>query len=690
MRPHKTKVSFDFETYSTTPIKDHGAWVYSEHGSTEVLCMAYAYAEDEPRLWLPDEPLPEFITSPTDYDLTAWNSFFELCIWRNTQHWPEAPIECWHDTMAQAAAQALPLALGKCGVALGLPANLQKDKRGKQLIQKLCKPQRRKDKPDRRITDPDMMQELYDYCLQDVVTERAIGRLLRPLNPTERKVWVLDQEINVRGVPIDRVFTDQAVILVETVSTALNQELSEITGGEVTAATQLAKIKEHLERYDLRFRSPIWWDTKTSHEIGRERARLLRDENAFLMRSMDKAALTTILAHNDLHPTTRRVLEIRQVVSRTSNAKFRALQNTTGSDGRTHGTMQYHAASTGRWGGRMVQPHNMPRPILSKKDVDIAHDLVREGNGGALERIWGDPLEALSSTIRGVVTASKGKRLLVVDFAAIEARVLCWLAGQEDVLEIFRNKGDVYEHAATGIFHVLLGNITSEQRMVGKVAILALGFQGAVRALQSMAVTYALDEFEEEHAERIVKDWRNANTAIAGVPKVFPSGHEGREGGYWKDIQYAATRAVEKHGEVHTVRSVSFVVHGAFLYCKLPSGRFLSYYAPAMGAGDYGPQLTYMGMDSHSHQWTRLHTYGGKLVENITQAVARDLMAEAMLRLDNLGYKIVMTVHDEVVAELPEGEGTTAEMEQIMCEVPPWAPGLPIAAEGYESKRYRK
>lgn len=374
-----------------------------------------------------------------------------------------------------------------------------------------------------------------------------------------------------------------------------------------------------------------------------------------------------------MNDTVKRAIALRLSLAKTPVKKYEAFRMRTVGE-RVHGSLTYHSASTGRWASTGINLQNLPRPSFA--DTDTCIELFHHRDPAAIDMIYGDTMEALSSCLRGMITAPEGKRLLVADYSAIEARVLAWLAGQEDVLAVFRSHGKLYEHTAAQIYRIPIDAVGKAQRQIGKVAALALGYQGAVGAFQSMAGNYGL-KVPDEQAEQIKDDWRNANQRIVK---------------FWWDLDAAAIEAVKSGAQVSVGnKGIAFKVSGGFLFCRLPSGRLLAYCQPRIAEGRFGnEQVTYMGVDSVSRKWTRQHIYGGKWAENLTQAVARDLMAEAMLRIEKAGYDVVLSVHDELLAEAPEGFGSLQEFEALMCELPPWAQGLPIAASGFESIRYRK
>ena len=623
-------VSIDFETYSECDIKAAGAFAYADHPSTEVLCLAWAVNDEPPELWTPGMPAPVelFGLIERGAEVWAWNSFFELCIWQRVLMWPPIPIEQWNDTAALAAAQAYPRALDKCGEFMGMAADAAKDKRGKYLIQRLCKPYRGK-----RVHDQELLRELYDYCLQDVVAERAIRKELRPLHPTERAVWEADQRMNLRGVKLDSVNCEHAIEIIKKVEAELNQEVFELTDGELASTSSRAKSLEWINRQGL------------------------------VMDSYDKAAVTCAL-EGVCPPKVERFLQIRQALSKSSTKKFQAMLSCLGQDGRAHGTGMYHGAATGRWSGRHFQPQNLPRPIVD--DVDPIIDALRFR---CPDQLPGEPMALLASCLRGMLVASKGRRLIVSDYSAIEARVLAWLAGHKTVLQSFREGLDLYKVTASDMYSIPYANVDKDQRFDGKIAVLALGYQGGSRAFTKMAQNYGTD-VDDATALKIRDDWRAANRPIVKL---------------WHEVERSAYNAIQNGKREETSVGDFKMVKGDLLF-KLPSGRCLSFPQAAL----INNKITYQGMNNFTHRWGTIETYGGSLVQSITQAVARDLLAHALLKLDAAGYDPILTVHDEIVSDTKIGHGSLDEFNALMCDLPQWAKGLPVAAEGYESNRYRK
>lgn len=635
------QISIDFETYSECDIKTAGGYNYAAHPSTEVICMAWAIDDEAPQLWTPDQQFPDRLAHALMWEnaeVWAWNAAFERAVWHHKILWKHdigVADHRWNDTAALAATLALPRALGKCAEVLELSD--QKDTRGRFLIQRLCKPYR-----GERRTDQHLLDELYAYCKQDVVTERAIKNYIlkyKPMGEHERAVWLLDQEINWRGVGIDVPNVENALDLIIATAERLNASVVDLTDGALSGVGSRAQVMS--------------WCRDQGYRLG----------------GYDKNAILTALADPALPANVRDVLKVRQTLGKASTSKYLAMQNLAGADHRARGVFSYHGAQTGRWAGRGFQPQNLPRPAFN--DADTCVQLFDQRDPELLEMLYGDPMVALSSTLRSMIVPAQGNRLLVVDFNAIEARVLAWLAGEQEPLDVFATGQCIYCHAATSIYGRTITKKDKEERQIGKVAVLALGYQGGVGAFQTMAAAYRV-EIEDELADQIKVKWRKANKKIVR---------------FWYDLESAATNAVKHRGHAFEAGPITFKCHGDFLFAKLPSGRRLAYYQPRLGNNG----LEFWGTDSRlGGRWAKLDTYGGKLAENITQAVARDLLADAMLRVEAAGYPVVMHVHDEIVSEVPKDFGSLAEFEELICQMPDWATGLPMAVEGFECERYRK
>lgn len=661
-----TVIHIDFETRSNVDLKKTGVHVYAADESTDVWCMAYAIDDGPVELWTPDDlflPFPESLLNPESLDVQiyAHNAAFELAIWNGCMTrrygWPALPTHLVHCTMALAYAMALPGSLENAASALGLA--MGKDKEGHRLMMQMSGP-RRIEKDGTLIwwDDDARKQRLYEYCKQDIVVERELEKRLMKLPAVERELWLLDQEINNRGVYIDLPAVNAAIALVEYEKERLDKEMEIATGGRVAACSQVAELTRWIQEHGI--------------EID----------------GLAKADVAALLEGTTALPdAVRRALELRREAAKSSTAKLKSMAQAVSADSRVRGIFQYHGASTGRWAGRRIQPQNLPRPTISQKDIEYAIgvmvSLPTKEAAETLNFMYGSAMQTISDCLRGMITAAPGHDLIAADFSAIEARVLAWLAGQDDVLAIFKGHGKIYEHAAAGIYGKRMEDVTKDERQIGKVAVLALGYQGGVGAFQTMARGYGV-KITDERADEIKYAYRQSNQHIVR---------------YWYALEDAAKAAVRNPGKIFTAgaqgREVRFKKSGSFLFCRLPSGRCLTYpYARAVEKETkigFKEVLSYKTTDSLTKKWEESDSYGGLLSENVTQAVARDLLASAMLLLNQRGYIIPpMHVHDEIVCEVPEGFGSVEEMETLITEPPVWAKDCPIAAEGWRGKRYRK
>lgn len=642
------KTHIDFETFGPEDLLSSGLSKYVK--TAEILCMAYATDGKEPKLWTPGEPFPSDIDMNSEF--YAHNAPFEFAVWNEigvkVHGFPPLPIEKLNCTMAMAYTHSMPGSLEKLSPALGI--DKAKDMAGSKVMMQLSKPRVLKDGTVTRwfkADVPEKFEKLYAYCIQDVVVETASEERMLPLTPEEKEVWILDHKINNRGIQIDIPSVKKAMAIIKDEKERLNDEIYEVSGRKVHTTNAVADITEYLEARGIK------------------------------IESVKKSDVTDLL-NSELPDDCRRILELRREGAKSSTAKLTAMIKRVEADGRIRNIHQYHGAGTGRWAGRGVNFQNLPRPSLKEEQIEQAISSFGKG-AEYIDMFFGSPLSVISDCIRSLVTAAPGKDLLVVDFAAIEARVLAWLAGQESILEVFRTHGKIYEAQAAGIYNVKMENVTKDQRQIGKVAILALGYQGGVGAFQSMAKNYGV-VVSDERADDIKVAWRKANSQTVK---------------YWYALDEAAVNAVMNPGvnfkAGHKERQVTYRVSGSFLMCRLPSGRVLYYPYPKIEVNKFNRDaVTYMGEHPKTKKWSRLSFYGGLAAENITQAVSRDLLAAAMLRLERKCYEVVMHVHDEIVCEVDEKFGTLKNMINIVCELPAWAKDLPIAAEGYRAKRYRK
>ena len=642
-----TELSIDIETYSSADLIKSGAYRYADAPDFEILLFAYAFDDEDVSIvdMAQGEKLPEKIISAlTDENIikTAYNANFErTCIGRYLNM--ELPVSQWRCSSVQALELGLPSGLANVAEALGLPQ--QKDRRGRALIDYFSKPSRAKDKARHMPSDaPDRWQIFKEYCVQDVEVERAIKRKLSrfPIKDSEQRLWECDQTINDRGVRVDTAFIEKAIEYNSAYGRICSDEAQRLTGLE--NPNSVAQLK-------------TWLETETGMAID----------------SLNKDKIKE-LAESDISLKAKRMLFLRSMMAKTSVSKYEAMERSVCGDGRIRGLLQFYGANrTGRWAGRIVQVQNLPQNHLN--DLDYARDSVKNGDFEEFEMLFGNVPGTLSELIRTALIPSEGRRFIVADFSAIEARVLSYLADEKWRLDVFRTHGKIYEASAAQMFHVPVESIRKGDplRQKGKIAELALGYGGSTGAMISMgALKMGL---EEDELQSIVSRWRSSNPAITA---------------FWKTVERAAIDAINgrpskiKHG-------ISFIKEAGILFIGLPSGRRIAYVKPQIGTNRFGSRaVTYMGTNQASGKWERIETWGGKLTENIVQAFARDCLAESIIRLEQRGLEVNFHVHDEVILDVPFGVSSAEEVSRIMCEPMPWAPGLPLNADGYECDFYMK
>ena len=645
------KVTIDFETRSRCDLKSRGTWVYAEDPSTEILCMAMKIDDQPARIWVPvwvrniiggssimiDDAIVQNAFLDADI-IEAHNVAFERSIIEMKTTWKVDPKK-YRCSAAKAAAHSLPRDLDGAGRAIGLA--VQKDKEGYFLMRKMCKPTI----GGKWIQDRDSLIRLCKYCMQDVEAEYALSEALRDLSAAELQVWQTDQEINRRGIRVDVELARTAVQLVADYEARALAEFKCLTGFDSPRQVPLL----------------VKW---------------LQGQGAKI-KDVTKATVTKLLAHPAVPPNVRRVLEIRQSLGKSSLAKLQAFIDAANADGRVRDTMMYHGASTGRWSGKRIQPHNFPRESLPHCDDFLA--MVRARDIDSIEILYGDLMPALSKSLRSFITAEEGRELVCADFNAIEGRVLAWLAREDYVLENYRQQRDAYcvfaEQIQGGKFsykEILEGHRAGDKkysamRFEGKTGELACGYQGGEAAVKRFAPDMPLKRRME-----IVAIWRKNR------PKTVA---------FWREIEIMVKSAIARPGKLISNGMIAWGFDSKFLRCRLPSGRLISYYGPWLSEDG---QIKFWGVNSTTKQWEANETYGGKLTENVVQAISRDLLAAAIMRLEKAGKPVVMHVHDEVISEVPKGSTSIDEYIEIVTALPAWAKGLPMAAEGFITERYHK
>jgi len=683
-----TTLYLDLETYSKTPIT-HGTHAYA--ADAEILLVAWA-VDDEPAqvhdVTLTGMRMPPELTEQlvkTDVTVVIHNSHFDRTVMQRAWGLCLPPIRI-HDTMVQALSHGLPASLSMLCEVLGLPADKAKDKDGKRLINLFCKPQgvNRKIARATRDTHPAEWERFKAYAASDIEAMRAVMERMPNYNmsQTEMALWQLDQRINDRGVTIDMDLVHAAIRAVDRAQGDLTAQSLELTDGRVANTTQGAALRLHiLENY------------------------------AVDMPDLQMATVEKTLAM-DVDPALKELLRVRLQASSTSTAKYRVLARGTSADKRLRGLLQFNgAARTGRWAGRLFQPQNLPRPSLKQEAIDAGIEAML---AGCAHLTTDNVMELASSAIRSCIVAPFGKKLVVADLSNIEGRDQAWLANEEWKLQAFRefDEGigpDLYKLAYSKSFGTTPDKVTKDQRQVGKVQELALGYEGGVGAFATFAGVYGinLDELADkvlENAPRglvtaadnyfafVIKEKRpryglsdDAFVACDVLKRAWREAHPNITS-YWAQLKNAVIRAMNHRGSTVVALGLK-ITSTSWLRIVLPSGRSLVYPHPKLVDG----AVTYMGVDQFTRKWTRISTHGGKLFENLCQAVARDVMAANMPRIEAAGYQIVLTVHDEIIAEAPDQPEFNADhLASLLATNPDWAPDMPLAAAGFETYRYRK
>ena len=638
----------DIESFSDVDLVKCGVYAYADSPAFEILLFAYSFDGGETQIidLAQGEKFPAEVEEAI-FDVsvtkTAYNANFErTCLSKHFGRY--IPPESWHCSAVQAAMLALPRSLEDVGRVLGLDE--QKMKEGKELIRYFCVPCKPTKANGGRMRNlpchaPEKWELFKTYCKRDVDVEKSIRRKLHnfPIPESEMELYRLDQRINDRGVLVDMGLVEQAIACERLHKEVVTKRAYELTGLE--NPNSVAQLKGWLG------------------DMGME------------AESLSKKAVAEMIAETD--GEVEELLRLRLLMAKTSVKKYEAMERSVCSDGRVHGMLMFYGANrSGRWSGKNVQIQNLPKNDIP--DLELARNLVKQRRFEDIELLYDSTPNVLSELIRTAFIPKPGCRFVVADFSAIEARVMGWLSGEEWVLDVFRGDGKLYEMTASRMFGIPMAEIGkgSPERAKGKVASLACQYGGSTGALVSMG---ALDMgLTEDELPPLVAAWRKANPHMVQ---------------FWWDVDAAAIKAVTEKQKTKVGRII-FEYKSGILFITLPSGRKLSYVKPRMAVNKFGRDgLTYEGI-SENKKWSRIETYGPKLVENIVQGTARDLLAEAMLRVEKKGYPIVMHCHDEIIAEVPEDSGSVDEMCEIMAVQPEWAEGLPLRADGYQCSFYQK
>jgi DNA polymerase len=653
------QISIDIESYSPVNLKQSGVYPYAEHPDFELLLFGYAVDGGPRRVVdvIQGEHIPnDVVAALIDPDVLkkAFNANFEITCLSRHFSWPLL-AEQWRCTSVLALSLGLPGSLADAAEVCKLPRDKRKMGIGTALIRYFCIPCRPTRVNGGRTRNyphhaPEKWELFKEYCAQDVTTEMAISDKLSrwPLPAHEQALWVLDQEINSRGWSIDQALVSSAIRMNEEQRDELTAEFAALTG--LKKATQVAKLK-------------AW----------------LYDEKEIVVESLNKAAVSRLL-NLTRDSDVERVLQLRQELSKSSITKYKAMARSVCADGRIRGLFQFCGANrTWRWAGRLTQVHNLPKSDMGLPDLMLARELVKSSDRETVEMCFGPQAPLLSQLIRSALTPPPGKLYVIVDFSAIEARVLAWLAGEEWRMEVFRGHGRIYEASASQMFKVPIESIgkKSPLRQKGKISELALGFHGSVGALITMGALSMGLTLEE--LQPLVDAWRAAN------PNIMKFG---------KKMEADAKQCLRQKIPCGVPGRYLFRYESGILFMDLPSGRSLCYVKPRIEKSELTgySNITYDGQDQITKQWGRADTYAGKLLENLTQAVARDCLAVALMRLSGAGYEIVGHVHDEVILEVdaPLAEEVLSCAERIFSTPIPWAPGLPLRGDGFISPFYRK
>ena len=687
----------DLETFSEADLKVAGAYKYAAAPTTEVLIAAYAIDDGEATAWdvTTGEPMPDdlrqALSDPSVTVVMHNGAMFDRLVLKHALG-VDVPVSRLIDTMVIARSHALPGALSDLCTVLNIPDELSKLAEGSRLVQRFCKPQSERHTVRRctRETHPAEWSQFVKYAVNDIVAMREVLKRMPqwnyPSSKFERKLFELDQRINDRGFAVDVELASAASSMIQRELDKLDAEVKALTGGEVETTNQLAAMAKHL-----------------------------RNRFSMDVHSLAKANLDELIADPNTPEQAKRILDVRNKANNTSTAKFNRLLQTMDLDGRLRGVMVYcGAARTSRWSSKLFQVQNIARPSRSTEEIEAGIKAIKSG---AVEFIEDDPIGLAKDVLRGVIVAPANKKLVVSDLAGIESRVAAWLADEAWKVHGFErfDSGVGYDSYVTAygqLFGVDPGTVTNDQRKIGKVLELSMAYGGGVGALLNMVKANGLDIedlavraepsvpadvlkrsqewYDQLEPERQMLDvisphaWVVANALKLMWRKAHP-----RIAGMWQRLEAASSEAFANPDQPIAVGRVTLRRRGAWLTITLPSGRLLCY--PGFRLSESG--ASYMGSASQfGNKWVRIDTYGGKTFEQICQSVARDILAHGMLLAEETGYRVVASVHDELITEVPAGDSTknARGLSDLMSAVPHWAKGLPLAAEGFEAKRYRK
>lgn len=650
-------IDLDFESRCALDITKVGAWKYAEHESCDALIMRY-HIDNISHVWLIGQDFPEIIRRKIKrgWKLRAHNSFFEYCIWNLCMApkygWPVLPIESFECTQALVLTHSYQPSLDASGTQLHL--EVQKNKRGKTLINLFCKPSKKDGAIWNEPADyPEDFTEFdEEYCDTDVVVQREIAEAIPPMSAIQNQSHYLIRHMMIRGVPVDLEMAQGAINMVDIYLERARIEASEITDGAIENVRSRNQVMDWLDDQDF----PVD-DTKG-------------------------ATLEKYIARKDIPDDCRRIAELKKNTGKSSTSKYAAAIRTAGDDSRVHGAIDYHIARTGRPGGRLLQVQNFYKTKLPKwVDYEFLAGMIANEEYDDIELLYGDLMNTLASACRSVIRAPKGKVFYVADYAQVECRIVFWLADEKDALKIMADDTkDIYCEMAGDIYKTKVTKENDTERFVGKQAILGLGYQMADERFKNRCADFDVI-IEKEFSKNVVKIYRTKYKRVKAL---------------WKEMNDAAMDAVRNRGRKFYCadKKLYYQTEGKYLYCYLPSGRRIAYVEPMVKRikkwGKEIPTLTYMGWNSGLRRWRRDETFGGKLLENACQAIVADIADDGTNRCNEKGYVVIFPVHDELIAETDEDFGSIEEYEELLSSGPEWSKGLPIKAEAWKGTRYKK